>query len=294
MWDPSRNAYLSACRLVCPSVLAILPRISKDWRIVCSSYRRETSPIWRILQTRARLLEKLISTLRLPRETFDYPIAPNTPVHLFSSTPSTLLSRRPSIIDALVTKTTHTWTKGRPVGTLLWSIQQTRTYGIQEIRMDTFFNKSFSARLGIAGLMIALGSVPGASLAQNVFFGSGGTSNSAQNVTNQAFGYHALFSNNTGSANTAIGYQSLHSNTTGITNTAIGMNALYSNTAGGGSTAIGFDALFSNTTGIDNTATGISALFYNTTGNYNTANGNHALLNNTIGSNNTANGYEPL
>ena len=125
-------------------------------------------------------------------------------------------------------------------------------------------------------------------------FASGGTSNTAPNLVNQAFGYQALFANTTGGANTASGYYALFANTTGSANTAYGYRSLFSNTVGGDNTAFGSGTLYSNTIGPANTASGYQALFANTTGGANTGNGCYALLANTTGGANTATGYRAL
>jgi hypothetical protein len=107
-------------------------------------------------------------------------------------------------------------------------------------------------------------------------------------------GYHALFSNTTGSLNTAVGGNALFSNTTGVDNTALGFSALSNNTTGSSNTAAGSQALVSNTTGSWNIAIGLFSLFNNTTGYQNTATGTGSLLSNTTGRFNTATGYDAL
>ncbi len=131
-------------------------------------------------------------------------------------------------------------------------------------------------------------------LSAQTFFGSGGSTNSATNVTNVALGFGTLNSNPTGLINTAIGNGALFSDTSGAANTATGSYALYLNTTGSNNTASGIYALANNTTGFLNTATGSNALFTNSTGSYNTAVGNDALYSNGAGNNNTATGYQAL
>jgi hypothetical protein len=160
--------------------------------------------------------------------------------------------------------------------------------------MNTGFRISHFAGLFQATLVSAVLLAPTVSQAQ-VFFASGGTTNTVPNTaSNQAFGYQALFSNTTGQNNVAIGFRALFANTTGFGNTASGYTALTSNTTGSNNTANGWDALEFNTIGQNNTADGFQALYSNTEGNNNTANGVNALYSNTTGSNNTASGIYAL
>jgi len=110
---------------------------------------------------------------------------------------------------------------------------------------------------------------------------------------NTAFGFHALFTNTTGTGNTATGRGALEANTIGGSNTATGEDALFTNDIGNSNTAHGTDALFSNTSGSFNTAIGAEALALNDTGNQNTAIGFQALQFNT-GNKNTATGDDAL
>jgi hypothetical protein len=176
--------------------------------------------------------------------------------------------------------------------------------------MNAGFRNSRSAGLFQATLVSTLVLLPMVSHAQ-VFFGSGGSTNTAPTSTNLAFGAATLASNTTGLYNTAIGVEALRSNNTGNFNTANGALALFSNTSGSfnsanglfalglnstgyNNTANGAYALGNNTSGFYNTASGTFALYSNSTGFDNTANGYHALFHNTAGYNNTANGYEAL
>jgi trimeric autotransporter adhesin len=163
---------------------------------------------------------------------------------------------------------------------------------MMEVLMNTGLRKSLSSRLCLVMLLAALFQAPLASQAQT-FFGSGGSTNSATNVSNLAFGYNALASLTTGYQNTANGYQALVSNTTGNANTANGVQALVSNTTGNFNTADGFQALYSNTTGNNNVAIGMGTLS-NSTASNNTAIGFQALASNITGSNNIAIGNTGL
>ena len=164
---------------------------------------------------------------------------------------------------------------------------------LKEFLMHTEFRAPRWSGLLRPVLMSALLLIPLFSRAQT-FFASGGSTNTAPNNVNLAFGYQSLFSNTTGGANTASGYYALFANTTGSANTAYGYRSLFSNTVGGDNTAFGAATLYSNTVGPANTATGYQALFANTTGGANTANGCYALLANTTGGANTASGYRAL
>src|SRR5579872_2195333 len=113
----------------------------------------------------------------------------------------------------------------------------------KEVLMNAEFRRLFSAGLLKATLVSALLFAPIVSQEQT-FFGSGGSSNTATDVTNLAFGFDALFSNTTGEFNTAIGYQALYNNTIGVYNTAVGYQSLYANTEGMYNTANGRNALF--------------------------------------------------
>jgi len=135
----------------------------------------------------------------------------------------------------------------------------------------------------------------GTDVGSSIFLGlNAGLNDDSSNNNNVGIGFHALFSNITGSSNIAMGSNALYSNTTGYKNTATGFQTLYSNTVGISNTATGSGALSNNTSGYANTATGAGALSYNITGNFNTATGIAALINNTTGINNTASGYEAL
>jgi hypothetical protein len=137
----------------------------------------------------------------------------------------------------------------------------------------------------------ALVLTPLAGSAQNTFYGAGGPTNAATNVSNLAFGYQAMANNLSGYRNTASGTQALYFNTSGFENTVMGYQALSANVSGYDNTANGYLSLFSNTTGYYNTANGNSALYLNTTGSRNTAIGWTALAANTTGSYNTAAGW---
>ena len=137
---------------------------------------------------------------------------------------------------------------------LIGAVDQSRSSSFdKEILMAPDFRKSLSAGLLRSALMSALLFVPLVSHSQ-VFFGSGGTTNTAINMPNLAFGALALFSNTTVSYNTANGYKSLSNNTTGLGNTAQGIKALASNTTGSFDTALGYTAGISVTTGSYNIA----------------------------------------
>jgi hypothetical protein len=79
---------------------------------------------------------------------------------------------------------------------------------------------------------------------------------SSNQISNSAFGQHALDSNTTGTGNTAIGYYSLNLNTTGSTNTAIGDGSLSSIEYSNWNTSIGSGALGSLLDGDFNTCIG--------------------------------------
>jgi hypothetical protein len=101
-------------------------------------------------------------------------------------------------------------------------------------------------------------------------------------------------------ANTAVGFHALYSDTTGSYNTAIGSSALEANTSESDNTAVGFLAM-SQWQGSNNTATGAHALFgpflgpgiYGF-GSSNTAYGDAALADGIMGNNNTAVGASAL
>jgi len=85
--------------------------------------------------------------------------------------------------------------------------------------MNTRFHNPLFASMFQTALASALFLMPMMSEAQT-FFGSGGTTNTATNTPNLAFGYEALFSNTTGTMNAAYGAYNLYYNTTGYCNTA--------------------------------------------------------------------------
>jgi hypothetical protein len=111
---------------------------------------------------------------------------------------------------------------------------------------------------------------------------------------NSAFGYSALFFNNSGDDNVAFGYQALNYNTTGVSNVAIGSNALNMNNLGNYNVAIGMNALSMSTTGNWNVANGAYTLSSNTSGHSNVAIGYAALNNNNTGFDNVACGMSAL
>jgi len=90
-----------------------------------------------------------------------------------------------------------------------------------------------------------------------------------------------------GSYNTAVGFHALYSNTTGSFNVAVGNKTLVGN-SGMRNTASGYQALFTNTTGSDNTANGAYALRNNTSGSFNVGIGNKTLFTNLGGIDNIA------
>ena len=100
-------------------------------------------------------------------------------------------------------------------------------------------------------------------------------------ISNTAFGYGALSSNNTGYCNTAVGRLALNSNTSGNRNTAIGALALRCNVSGVCNTAVGAFAGCAMT-GNNLTAVGYMAA-RNTTGDSNTMVGAFAGCNVTTG-----------
>jgi hypothetical protein len=112
-------------------------------------------------------------------------------------------------------------------------------------------------------------------------------------IANTANGANALNSLTTGNTNVAFGYNALFSNQTGYFNTAIGANALYTNTSGFRNVAGGYNALFSNQTGNFNTAIGFRALYQNT-GSNNVVLGFNAGSSLTDGNGNVCIGYNVL
>ncbi len=144
---------------------------------------------------------------------------------------------------------------------------------------------------GAIAMFLLLTSLPASA---QTFFGSGGATNTATDISNVGLGYSVLSSGSTGINNTAIGYKSLVSNTSGAWNTALGAVALNYNTIGNYNTAIGAYSLTLNTSGSQNTAVGKEALLYNTTGESNSALGFKSLYNNIKGYANTANGVFTL
>ena len=116
----------------------------------------------------------------------------------------------------------------------------------------------------------------------------------ANTANNEAFGYRALYTNNTGSNNVAIGHSSLLLNTSGQFNIAIGRDSLQANTTASNNTAVGYQAGYSNTTGTRNTAVGWGSFYTNTTGSSNTAVGGYALRFSTTADSNTGIGDAAL
>ena len=138
----------------------------------------------------------------------------------------------------------------------------------------------------ISGLTVGKGA--GAVSGSTVVGYQAGTSNVTGAIT--AFGYQALYSNNTSSGlNLGVGYQAGYSISTGTDNVAVGSyHALYSTTTGSANVAIGREALQANTTASNNTAVGYLAGYSNTIGTANSVLGGLALYNNTTGSYNVA------
>ena len=141
----------------------------------------------------------------------------------------------------------------------------------------------------ISGLTVGKG---GGSVSGSTVVGyQAGTSNVTGAIT--AFGYQALYSNNTSSGlNLGVGYQAGYSITTGTDNVAVGSyHALYNTTTGSANVAIGREALQANTTASNNTAVGYQAGYSNTTGANNQIFGYTAGYGITTGSGNTIFGY---
>jgi hypothetical protein len=90
-----------------------------------------------------------------------------------------------------------------------------------------------------------------------------------------------------GWSNTAFGFGALYSDNTGWQNSAFGSNSLFANTIGYWNSAFGYDSLGHNVDGLFNTAVGHGALLLNTAGSFNVAVGVQASINNTLGSYNT-------
>ncbi|PZR26782.1 MAG: hypothetical protein DI535_13145 [Citrobacter freundii] len=126
----------------------------------------------------------------------------------------------------------------------------------------------------------------------NTFTGiqSGVANNGINNTGN---GFHALYSNTSGSANVAVGYGGLALNTTGENNIAIGANALGNNSDGVENIAIGTNASFMAENVSRNVAIGFEAL-YNNLGQSNMAVGYQAMYNNHYGEINSAFGFGAL
>jgi hypothetical protein len=114
----------------------------------------------------------------------------------------------------------------------------------------------------------------------NMALGQGALANNSLGSSNTAMGFQALNAN-TASGNVAVGFQALLVNTTAGfppddgTNNAIGYQALESNQTGADNQAFGFRALQSNTVGDFNNAVGWHALILST-GSFNTAIGDFA------------------
>jgi hypothetical protein len=156
-------------------------------------------------------------------------------------------------------------------------------------------NKTFVTQIivAIVSIVVSAGIIAAPTARAQVFFGSGGTTNTALNQQNVALGYLNLSAITTGVRNVATGYAAMRFDTTGGYNTATGFEALYSNTTGSYNTAIGYGALIFNTVTSDNTAVGYEALF-NCIGAVNTAVGYSALQVDTTGYANTAFGVVAL
>ena len=114
--------------------------------------------------------------------------------------------------------------------------------------------------------------------------------NTNDNGYNNAFGYQALFGNNSGIFNVAVGNFALISNTSGSYNVGIGVQAIATTSTGSYNVALGSRALYLNTSN-NNTAIGHWSLYANNSGNNNTAVGYQSMYANTVGSNNTCIGY---
>ena len=122
-------------------------------------------------------------------------------------------------------------------------------------------------------------------------------------LTNSAFGYRALFSNNNSNStnNSAFGFQALKDLTSGTNNNAFGSGALQKTTSGTQNIAIGTNSLNSNVLGNFNIGIGHGSLFATlgtgsilsptTGGSANVAIGSGALSANTTGTFNTALGF---
>ena len=111
----------------------------------------------------------------------------------------------------------------------------------------------------------------------------------ANTANNEAFGYRALYTNNTGSNNVAIGHSSLLLNTSGQFNIAIGRDSLQANTTASNNTAVGYQAGYTNTTGAASNYLGRQA-GYTSNANYCTMMGDQAGYSST-GVGNTFFGY---
>jgi trimeric autotransporter adhesin len=125
-------------------------------------------------------------------------------------------------------------------------------------------------------------------------FGHKALYSNTSGASNNAFGFRSLYSNTSGNLNYALGNGSLEFNTTGSYNVGIGNLSLNKNTTAFGNVGIGTQSLFSNTIGEYNTGIGQTTLAVNTTGNNNVAIGKNTLFNNISGSYNTANGTHSL
>jgi len=108
---------------------------------------------------------------------------------------------------------------------------------------------------------------------------------------NLSGGPSALHSNNSGTNSTAFGYHALYTNNTND-NSGFGSYALYSTNAINNS-GFGSRVLYTNSSGIGNSGFGSYAL-YNNNASYNSGFGTNALYTNSIGVRNTANGYQAL
>ena len=144
----------------------------------------------------------------------------------------------------------------------------------------TTFSTSNDA--SIHGLTVGQG---GGSVSGSTVVGyQAGTSNVTGAIT--AFGYQALYNNNTSSGlNLGVGYQAGYSITTGTDNVAVGSyHSLYNTTTGSANVAIGREALQANTTASNNTAVGYHAGYSTTTGARNVFLGYQAGYTFTVGS----------
>ena len=122
-------------------------------------------------------------------------------------------------------------------------------------------------------------------------------------LTNSAFGYRALFSNNNSNStnNSAFGFQALNLLSSGTNNNAFGSGALQKTTSGTQNIAMGTNSLTTNTTGSFNIGIGHNSLYAsdgsgttpiaNNGGSANVAIGSGALSANTTGAFNTALGF---